>query len=173
MIFDFDPSGEDLAGVISGASALKELLDDLELPAYLKTTGSRGLHVLVPLDRSEDFDSVRAFARQLAEAIVARDPERYTLEQHKAKRRGRVFIDINRDAYAQTAVAPYAVRARRGAPVAVPLVWAELRKKNFRPDSVTITTIFDRLEKIEDPWKDLWRHATSLTKARTKFKSAA
>jgi bifunctional non-homologous end joining protein LigD len=169
MIFDFDPSGEDLAGVISGAQTLKELLDEIGLPAYLKTTGSRGLHVLTPLDRSEDFDSVRAFARELAQAVVASDPERYTLEQYKAKRRGRVFVDINRNAYAQTAVAAYAVRARRGAPVSVPLDWAELRKKNFRPNGITIATLFDRLEKIEDPWKDLWRHAISLKSARRKF----
>ncbi len=169
MIFDFDPSGDDLAGVISGAHALKQLLDEIGLPAYLKTTGSRGLHVLVPLDRSEDFDSVRAFARELAEAIVATNPERYTLEQYKAKRRGRVFVDINRNAYAQTAVAVYAVRARRGAPVSVPLDWPELRKKSFRPDGITIATIFDRLEKTADPWKDLRRHATSLQRARKKL----
>src|SRR5438067_994273 len=128
MILDLDPSGGEFAPVVAAARELKKLLDELDLPAYLKTTGSRGLHVVVPLDRNPDFDSVRAFARSLAELVVAEDPHQYTLEQHNNKRRGRVFIDINRNAYAQTAVAPYAVRARAGAPVAVPIDWGELRR---------------------------------------------
>jgi bifunctional non-homologous end joining protein LigD len=166
MVFDLDPSTEDLASLIDAAHALKDVLDEMELPAYLKATGSRGLHVVVPLDRKLDFDSVRAFARQVAEIVVNRDPARFTIEQYKNKRRGRVFIDTNRNAYAQHAVALYAVRARNGAPVSVPLEWAELRKKNFRPDGVTMQTIFDRLDRIQDPWKDFRRHATSLDKAQ-------
>jgi bifunctional non-homologous end joining protein LigD len=122
--------------------------------AYIRATGSRGLHVAVPLNREQDFDAVRAFARSVAEIIVARDPSRYTLEQYKSKRRGRVFIDVNRTAYAQTAVAVYAVRARNGAPVSVPLAWSELRKKGLRPDGLTIRTVFERLDKGDDPWKD-------------------
>jgi bifunctional non-homologous end joining protein LigD len=132
MILDFDPSGDDdLAGVVGGALVLKELLDGLELPAFVKSTGSRGVHVVVPLDGKQDFDSVRAFGRQLAAIIVDRDSSRYTLEQYKNKRRGRVFIDVNRNAYAQTAAAVYSVRARAGAPISVPLEWSELRKKSF------------------------------------------
>lgn len=164
MIFDLDPSTEDIAPVIDAARLLKSMLDELELPAFLKATGSRGLHVAVPLRRKQDFDSVRAFARGVAERIIARDPERYTLEQYKKNRRGRVFIDVNRNAYAQTAAAVYAVRARKGAPVSAPLQWNELRK-GFRPDGITIQTVFERLEQIEDPWKDFWRRATSLDKA--------
>jgi bifunctional non-homologous end joining protein LigD len=141
----------------------------MELPAYVKATGSRGLHVVVPLDRKHDFDSVRAFARQVAGLVVNRDPTTFTLEQYKNKRRGRVFIDINRNAYAQTAVAPYALRPRDGAPVAVPLDWTELRKKSFRPDGVTMKAIFRRLENIQDPWKDLRQHAISLDSARRKM----
>ena len=169
MIFDLDPSTEDLAAVIDAALSLKGVLDDLELPTYIKATGSRGLHVGVPLDREQDFDAVRGFARSVAELIVAQDSSRYTLEQYKSKRRGRVFIDINRNAYAQTSVAVYAVRARNGAPVSVPLQWSELRKRNFQPDGVTMRTVFERLDKIEDPWKDFWRHATSLDKARRRL----
>lgn len=169
VIFDLDPSTEDVASVVDAALLLKDVLDDLELPAFLKATGSRGVHIGVPLDRGQDFDAVRAFARNVAEIIVARDPSRYTLEQYKSKRRGRVFIDVNRNAYAQTAVAVYAVRARNGAPVSVPLEWSELRKKNFRPDAVTMRTVFERLDKGDDPWKDFWRHATSLDKARRKL----
>jgi bifunctional non-homologous end joining protein LigD len=169
MIFDLDPSTEDIAAVIDGAYTLKDILDALDLPAYLKTTGSRGLHIAVPLDSSEDFDKVRAFARSVAEIVVARTPEQFTMEQYKEKRRGRVFIDTNRNAYAQTAVAVYSVRARKGAPVAVPLEWGELRKKNFRPDAITIKNVFERLESIQDPWKDFWRRPRSLEKARAKL----
>jgi len=162
MVFDLDPADENLAPVIRAAHLLKEILDELELPAYLKATGSRGLHVVVPLDRQQDFDSVRAVARQIAGLVVDRDSAAFTMEQLKRKRHGRVFIDTNRNAYAQTVVAPYALRPRNGAPVAVPLDWAELRRKDFRPDGVTMQTIFARLEKMGDPWKDFWRQATPL-----------
>jgi bifunctional non-homologous end joining protein LigD len=164
MIFDLDPSTEDIAPVIDAARSLKRVLDKLELPAFLKATGSRGLHIVVPLRREQDFDSVRAFARGVAEIVAARDPDKYTLEQYKKKRRARVFIDVNRNGYGQTAVAVYAVRARKGAPVSAPLEWNELRK-NLRPDGITIETVIERLEQIEDPWRDFWRHATSLDKA--------
>jgi bifunctional non-homologous end joining protein LigD len=93
------------------AQSFSRLLDELELPAYVKTTGSRGLHVAVPLKRNEDFHSVRGFARCLAEIVVIANPEHRTLEQRKAKRRGRVFVDTNRNAYAQTVAPAYAVRA--------------------------------------------------------------
>jgi bifunctional non-homologous end joining protein LigD len=172
MIFDLDPSTEDFAAVIDAALLLKGVLDDLELPAYIRATGSRGLHVAVPLNREQDFDTVRAFARSVAEIIVARDPSRYTLEQYKSKRRGRVFIDVNRTAYAQTAVAVYAVRARNGAPVSVPLAWSELRKKGLRPDGLTMRTVFERLDKGDDPWKDFWRNAASLDKASRKLEQS-
>jgi bifunctional non-homologous end joining protein LigD len=165
MIFDLDPSTEDIAAVIDAARSLKRVLDELKLPAFLKATGSRGLHVVVPLRREQGFDSVRAFARGVAEIVIARDPDKYTLEQYKKKRRARVFIDVNRNAYAQTAVALYAVRARKSAPVSAPLEWYELRK-SLRPDGITIRTVFERLEEVEDPWKDFWRRAASLDKAR-------
>jgi bifunctional non-homologous end joining protein LigD len=171
MIFDLDPSTDDLTAVVDGAHMLKDLLDELKLPAYVKSTGSRGLHVTVPLDASEDFGRVHEFARQLAGVIISRDPDRYTMEQLKKNRGDRVFIDINRNAYAQTAVPPYAVRPRRGAPVAVPLEWGELRKKSFRPDGVTIRSLFERLDKVDDPWKDFWRHATTIATARRRLES--
>jgi bifunctional non-homologous end joining protein LigD len=169
MVFDLDPQGEDFEPVRSTARAFKQLLDDLELPAYLKTTGSRGLHIVVPLQRREGFDAVRAFARELALIVARQAPEERTLEALKAKRRGRVFIDTNRNGYAQLVAPAYAVRARPGAPVSVPLDWSELRKKTLRSDSVTIRTVFDRLDKVGDPWADLWRSGVSLTGARRKL----
>jgi bifunctional non-homologous end joining protein LigD len=137
-VFDLDPSGDSFEQVKAAGRSLKELLDHLGLPTYLKTTGSRGLHVVVPLKRGEDFDSVRAFAREVARVIVSQEPGERTLEQRKSLRRGRVFVDTNRNAYAQTVALAYAVRARRGAPVSIPLDWSELKSRNLRPDGVTI-----------------------------------
>jgi bifunctional non-homologous end joining protein LigD len=166
MIFDLDPSTQDLTAVIDGAHMLKDILDSLDLPVYLKSTGSRGLHIVVPLDGAQDFEAVRGFARTVAELLVERDPTRFTLEIHKAKRGRRVFVDINRNAYAQTAVAPYSVRARDGAPIAMPLAWSDLRELSFRPDGITVRTVFDHLGEATDPWKDFRRRAVSLEQAR-------
>ena len=172
MAIDLDPSRpDDIAGVVSGALDLKKELDELGLPAYVKSTGSRGVHVVVPLDGKRDFEFVRAFARRLAMCLVNRDATRYTIERHKAKRRGRLFLDIDRNAYAQTAVATYSVRARPGAPVAIPLHWNELWQSSFRPDAVTIRNIFKRLDRIDDPWKRFWRDAASLDAANRTLES--
>jgi bifunctional non-homologous end joining protein LigD len=169
MVFDLDPSEDSFEPVKATAQSVKDLLDHLELPAYLKTTGSRGLHIAVPLKRSEDFDSVRAFARELAEVVVSQEPGERTLEQRKSMRRGRVFLDTNRNANAQTVAPAYAVRPRQGAPVSVPLEWNELRRKDLSSDGVTIRSVFKRLEKVADPWADFWRRAASLAKARQKL----
>jgi bifunctional non-homologous end joining protein LigD len=169
MVFDLDPSEDNFESVKTTAQSLKELLEWLGLPAYLKTTGSRGLHVAVPLKRTESFDSVRAFARVLARVVVSQEPGQRTLEQRKNMRRGRLFVDTNRNAYAQTVAPAYAVRARRGAPVSVPLDWSELRRKNLRPDGVTIRSVFDRLAEVGDSWADFWRRGASLNQARQKL----
>jgi bifunctional non-homologous end joining protein LigD len=169
LVLDLDPQGEDFELVRSTARAFKQLLDELELPAFLKTTGSRGLHLVVPLQRREEYDSVREFARQLAAIIVSQAPKERTLEQLKADRGQRVFIDTNRNGYAQLVAPAYAVRARKGAPVSVPLDWSELEQKSLRPNGYTIRTIFDRVEKSRDPWADFWKSGVSLTKARRKL----
>jgi bifunctional non-homologous end joining protein LigD len=169
MIFDFDPSTSDIRAVVSGALAARQILDELELPAFLKSTGSRGLHVVVPLDGKQNFAEVREFARSVAEKIVADDPAAYTLEQYKVKRRGRVFVDINRNAYAQTAAAVYTVRARPGAPVSAPLDWEELKDRKFRADGVTIRNLFERLDGMPDPWQGFWRRKGSVARARRKM----
>jgi bifunctional non-homologous end joining protein LigD len=169
MVFDLDPSGEDFAPVRATAQALRKILEQMRLTVYLKTSGSRGLHVVVPVRRDSDFDSVRAFARQVAEIAVREDSKNRTLEARKNERRGRVYIDTNRNAYAQTVAPAYAVRPRPGAPVSVPLDWHELQKKDLRPDSVTIKTVFARLERAEDPWKDFWRSAVTLKKAHSQL----
>jgi len=173
MLFDLDPGDGGFEPARAAAQALRVLLDELGLPAFLKTTGSRGLHVSVPLQRREGFDTVRAFARAIASEIVSRDPEQWTVEQRKAPRRGRLFVDTNRNAYAQLIAPAYAVRARRGAPVAVPLRWDELGRADLRSNGVTIRTAFDRIASVGDPWADFRQSAASLARARQRFERAA
>ena len=157
--------------VKSTAASLKAVLDNLHLPAFIKTTGSRGLHVVVPLKRTEPFDDVRGFARELAAVVVSQAPRQRTLELAKSRRRERVFVDTNRIAYAQTMAPAYAVRARRGAPVSLPLDWSELQRGDLRPDGTTIRSVFDRLETAGDPWHDFWRHGVSLKGPRARFEA--
>ncbi|OBH49084.1 ATP-dependent DNA ligase [Mycobacterium mantenii] len=163
LVFDLDPSDSDFAVVRATAHATAGVLHDLGLAHYLQTTGSRGLHVVVPLRADTDFDSVREFARGVAEVVVADDPEHRTVEARKDKRGERVYLDIMRNAYAQTAVAPYSVRARAGAPVATPLEWEELDTRQLRADRFTIRDISKRLAGQPDPWANMSRHARSLT----------
>ena len=171
MVFDLDPSGGSFEIVKATAASLKAVLDNLDLPALVKTTGSRGLHVVVPLKRTEPFDAVRDFARKLAAVVVSQAPRQRTLELVKSRRRGRVFVDTNRIAYAQTMAPAYAVRARRGAPVSLPLDWSELQEAGLRPDGATIRNVFDRLETTGDPWHDFWRHGVSLRGPRARFEA--
>jgi bifunctional non-homologous end joining protein LigD len=130
-----------------------ELLDDVGLTSVLKTTGSRGYHVVVPLRRVASFDDVRAFAREVADVLVDREPGLLTLEARKAKRGDRVLVDVQRNGYGQTAVPPYAVRARPGAPVATPITWEELGR--VEPDQHTIRTVGGRLSRGGDRWAQL------------------
>jgi bifunctional non-homologous end joining protein LigD len=165
MVFDLDAPTEGFALVRSVGLVLRRLLESLALPPYVKTTGSRGLHVAVPLKPEAEFDVVRALARRLAEIVVNMDPQHRTLEQRKNRRAGRVFVDTNRNAHAQTIAPAYAVRARPHAPISAPLAWSELEKDDLRPDSVTIRSVFERLEMVGDPWEHFRKHAASLRTA--------
>lgn len=162
MLFDLDPSDNDFSKVQDVAAQLKNCLERHEMPAFVQTTGSRGLHIVVPLDGESDFDDVRAFARGVAEKIAGNRPALATAEQRKNKRGGRVFIDYLRNAYGQTSVAPYAVRAREGAPLATPLRWDEALSSGMTPGKYSIANIFRRLAQTEDPWKDIDEAPTAL-----------
>ena len=171
MIFDLDPSGSaDFVAVRASAYTLAEVLDGLGLVAYVQVTGSRGLHVVVPLDADANFDTVRQFARDVADVVIADDPGQRTLEPRKNRRGDRVYFDVMRNAYAQTTVAPYAVRSRRGAPVATPIEWAELDGASMRPDLFTIRDVAKRVADHGDPWSDLRRHARSLARPLDKLR---
>jgi bifunctional non-homologous end joining protein LigD len=124
---------------------------------------------VVPVRADTDFDTARQFARDVAEVVVADDAEHRTVEARKEKRGGRVYLDIMRNAYAQTAVAPYSVRPRDGAPVATPLEWDELNSRGLRPDRFTIRDLPKRLAGQRDPWANMSRHARSLAGPRDRL----
>ncbi|MFF8598041.1 non-homologous end-joining DNA ligase [Streptomyces sp. NPDC015232] len=165
LVFDLDPPGEDFAPVRRAAGRLRALLDELELPSLAMTTGSRGLHVVVPLRRGETFDEVRAFARELADLLAARHPDELTTAARKKDRGERLYLDVQRNGYGQTAVAPYAVRARPGAPVAAPLDWAELDDPELTARRWTLRDADELLDRAV--WQDPPRgHATAAARRR-------
>ncbi|MEX2253267.1 MAG: non-homologous end-joining DNA ligase [Thermoleophilaceae bacterium] len=162
IVFDLDPSKEDFGAVREGARLTGELLDELGLAHFAMTTGSRGVHVTVPIRRGEDFGEVREFTRAVAALLAGRHPDLLTAHFRKAKRGGRILVDEARNRWAQTAVPPYAVRARPDAPVAVPLEWKELSDSRLRPDRWTVRDVFRRLERKGDPWSGIGRSARGL-----------
>lgn len=159
----------DLIGYYAGVAARMLPLPegDLGLTTFVKSTGGKGLHVHVPLDARGDFDDVRAFSRSAVSLLADRHPDLITTEQRRNKRGSRVYADIMHNAYAQTVVAPYSVRARPGAPVAVPLHWSEVPDRNLSPGSFTLHTVPGRLERLsgaDDPWAGLTRRHYGLAR---------
>jgi bifunctional non-homologous end joining protein LigD len=163
LIIDLDPSpGIGFAAVRAAARESGRRLRDAGIEPHAMVTGSRGIHVVCPLRRGPSFSDVHAYARALAEEMVADDPKRLTLEWHRAERGARIYIDVNRINYAQHAVAPYGVRARHGAPVAMPIHWRELDDRRLRPNSWTVRTAAARLASDGDAWRGIGRHARKL-----------
>lgn len=170
MIYDLDPpEGTGDAGAVRRAALdLREVLRELDITAFVQTTGSQGYHLVVPLDRSWGFDEVRDFARGTAEVLVRKKGRKYTLENRKDRRKGRVFLDTLRNSYGATAVAPYGVRALPGAPVATPISWKEL-EEGASPRDWTVENLPNRLAALEDPWKNIRRHGISLKTRKKKL----
>jgi len=162
LIFDLDPADDHFDLVRRTALKLKAMFEELQLIPFVKTTGSRGLHVVVPLTVGPTFDEVHIFADAVAQRLAATDPEHLTTEFLKQKREGRLFLDLNRNAYAQTVVAPYSVRARRGAPIAVPIAWSDVERSDLRPDGVTVRNISKWLVARDDPWASMESSRQSL-----------
>src|SRR5689334_2895116 len=156
MVFDFDPpDGTRFADVRRAALWARDLLaGDLGLTSFVRTTGGRGLHVHVALNRRADFEVVREFTHRAAGVLARRHPDVITTEQRKDKRGDRIYADVMRNAYAQTVVASYGVRGRPGASVATPLNWAEVEDEALRPGQFTVETIRARLDDGTDPWAD-------------------
>lgn len=167
MIYDLDPpiGTENFDAVRKAALDIRDVLEEFSLKAWVQTTGSRGFHVIVPLDQAADFDAVRNFAHDIAQLLVHRHHDRYTLEHRKEKRQNRIFLDVLRNAYGATAVAPYSVRARKGATVATPLDWEEV-EDGASPRDWKISNISNRLAQKTDPWSGIMQHAYSISNRR-------
>jgi bifunctional non-homologous end joining protein LigD len=154
-VFDLDPSREDPVALRAAALAVRELLAELGLECWIKTSGSKGFHIVVPLDAESDFDGVFGFARTVGALLVKREPEQLTQEFIKADREGRMLIDTGRNGYSATFASVYAVRARPGAPVSAPCTWAEVEEARIAPQSITLRSMPQRLAQLGDLWQDL------------------
>ena len=152
-VFDLDPSNEDPDALRSAALQLRALLEEFGLPSWLKTSGSKGFHIVVPLDGQDGFDIVHRFAHGLATVLVDRDPAHLTQEFLKADRAGRILIDIGRNGFGATFAAAYAVRPKPGAPVSAPCTWQELEDALVGPRSFGLKTMRQRLDAVGG---DLW-----------------
>ena len=163
IVFDFDPeAGSEFTLVREGALLAGERLRELGLEPFAMVTGSKGIHVIAPIKRTRDATWVRERAGQIGIEIAERSPDTLTTEWRKEKRDGKILVDTARNTYGQTVVAPYAVRALEGAPVATPLVWEELSDPQLSARSWTLRTVADRVAERGDPWAGLADHAAAL-----------
>ncbi|CAN5917087.1 non-homologous end-joining DNA ligase [soil metagenome] len=163
LVFDLDPPDGGFAMVLETARILHDLFDELGLPAFVKTTGSKGLHVVTPLDGRATFEEVGALSAAIAGLICARHPALLTTEFYKKDRKGRLYLDIARNRFGATVVAPYSLRGRPGAPVSAPIEWSELDA--ITPDGIRIGDVRARLDRIGDPWSTLRARTGSVTAA--------
>lgn len=169
VVFDLDPDeGLGWDRVVEGALKVREFLAGLGLQTFLKTTGGKGLHVVLPLTRKLDWDQVKAFTKGVADTIVAGEPDRYTAKLPKASRKGKVFIDYLRNGRGATSIAAYSTRARPDAPVSAPLFWEEL-ETDVRANTYTVRNLPERLESLPaDPWEGFSKVRQSITAAMLK-----
>jgi len=147
-VFDLDPSIDDVESVRSAAIALRDLLKALTLPSVIKTTGSKGFHIVVPLDGRTPVGQVARFAGAVGTAFVNLAPDALTQEFNKVDRRGRIYVDTGRNGYHSTFAAAYTVRARRGAPVSAPCSWEEVERGDVAPATFTVRNILERVQRI-------------------------
>ncbi|HSL55962.1 MAG TPA: non-homologous end-joining DNA ligase [Pyrinomonadaceae bacterium] len=162
-IFDLDPSREDDVDTLRAAALrLRDLLDDLGLRSWIKTSGSKGFHIAVPLNGKSDFGEVSRFAHTVGRVLVSRDPDHLTQEFHKVDRGGRILVDTGRNGYSATYAATYTVRARPGAPVSAPCTWEEIEKGDVGPKTFTLRTMAQRIAATGDLWADMLKKKLSL-----------
>lgn len=163
MVFDLDPGSGEFADAAKAALVVKEALDSLNLVSFAKTSGSRGLHVFVPLRAGPDFDEVRSFAAELCDRLAAAHSKELTVEQRIEARKGRVYLDSFRNGFGATVVAPYSVRRREKAPFSTPLAWKEV-KPSLLPSNFNLGNYEQRLAG-PDPWKDFFASRQSIKSA--------
>ena len=164
MIFDLDPGKAPFGLVQKTAFLLKNLLEELGLVPFIMTTGSHGMHVVVPIKRTQKFEFVREYAHTISKILVQQYPTMLTLEMRKEKRGKKIFMDYLRNGFGATSVAPYAIRSHEGAPVATPIDWDEAAEKKLTSQRYTLETVFKRLAKKGDPWKDFAKKSRTLKK---------
>ena len=166
-IFDLDPSDDDQERLRAAVLLVRDFLAELGegLSSWVKTSGSKGFHIAVPLDGKADYGLVARFAHHVGEQLVRRDPENLTREFHKVDRGGRILVDTGRNEYSATFAAAYAVRARRGAPVSAPCTWAEVESGKVGPTTFTLRNMSARVAKVGDLWSDLLECKQSLKRA--------
>ncbi len=171
IYFDLDPPRADgFDTVRQTALDIRQLLAKLGLTAFVKTSGSTGLHVVCPIKRKAGFDQTRKFAGDVVRYLASQKPDLLTTEQRKARRKGRLFLDTLCNSYGRTMVAPYSLRALPGAPVATPVDWQEVRKKSLTPNRYTLFNIFRRLAQKRDPWQGMSRKAKDLAGPQKKLR---
>jgi bifunctional non-homologous end joining protein LigD len=161
LVLDFDPVKPGLAHVIEAVQAMKKLLDQVGLPGFVKTSGSRGLHVYVPVQPRFSFEQVRDFAHMLASIVAHRHPGLLAGERDPARRQGQVYLDYPQNRYGATMAAPYALRPRPGAPVSAPLRWSEITPK-LDPLAFNLKSMPERVARVGDPWQDLFKERADL-----------
>ena len=164
-VFDLDPSVDDPKDVRAAALALRVLLDELDLPSWVKTSGSKGLHIVVPLDGAANFGDVARFAHTVGTLLVRRFPDHLTQEFSKADRGRRILVDTGRNGYSATFAAAYSVRARPGAPVSAPCTWDEIEQGTVSPRTFTLRNLPARVAEVGDLWANMRRRGKSLARA--------
>jgi bifunctional non-homologous end joining protein LigD len=170
-IFDLDPSKEDdLETLVRSALNLRDLLAELGLPSGIKTSGSKGFHIAVPLDAKSDFGTVARFAHGVGKIMVNRDPDNLTQEFAKVDRGGRILVDTGRNGYSATYAATYTVRAKPGAPVSAPCTWEELERGDVGPRTFTLRTMAQRISAAGDLWADMLKTKRSLKRPIERLK---
>jgi bifunctional non-homologous end joining protein LigD len=155
-VFDLDPATEDEPDVLRAAAiGLRDLLTERGHRSWVKTSGSKGFHIVVPFDGTAKTGEVARFAHAVGKQLVARDPDHLTQEFSKADRGGRILVDMGRNGYSATFAAPYTVRAKDGAPVSAPCTWEEIEKGIVGPRTFTLRTMRNRIAAVGDLWKEL------------------
>ena len=157
LVFDLDPPDGRFDLVRFAAIEIKALCDSVDLPTFVKTTGSKGLHVVVPLDGRSLFGEAMAMANRMAKILCARHPDKLTQEFYKKDRKGRLYLDVMRNALGATIIAPYSLRGKPGAPLSAPIEWEEVDDPTLKANAFTLRTIRDRIAVLGDPWSNL-RH---------------
>lgn len=158
IVFDLDPPEDGDFGIVKFAAyKIRDIFEKKKIKTYVMTTGSKGLHIIIPIKPEHTFKKVRDFTKKTVSELAKKYPEKLTVEVRKNKRKGRIFLDYLRNAYGQTSVAPYSARAIEKAPIAAPLDWDELPGLDD-PQKYNISNIFRRLSQKNDPWKDIYKH---------------